>query len=179
MTEHPIIFSGEMVRATLDGRKTQTRRIIKPQPADMKPLGPNGSLYPYRIGKKIPDMGNHRVWEPIKCPYGKVGDRLWVKESYRVCNRDFDKQQSVMVHYYSDKSYHSIKLTDSEWYLWTHRKKPFMKTSGRFMYKSLARIWLEVTNIRVVRVWDSINTKRGFGWSENPFVWVIKFGKEK
>ncbi|HYE17982.1 MAG TPA: hypothetical protein VEA69_06040 [Tepidisphaeraceae bacterium] len=90
--ERPILFSGEMVRAILAGRKTQTRRIVKPQPfpADRGP----GALIPTHEGDWIwpyPGGGpSFRVsckpngpdgWNEF-CPYGRVGDRLWVREKF-------------------------------------------------------------------------------------------------
>ena len=67
MTEHPILFSGEMVRAILDNRKTQTRslgclRILKPQPI-------------YSMGQK--------AYIEAFCPFGIPGDRLWVRETFQ------------------------------------------------------------------------------------------------
>ena len=87
MTERGMIFNGEMVRAILDGRKTQTRRIIKPQPEATlsgslsgkwlsRPL--NGLLLP-----KIEDIAIH-------CPFGAVGDRIWVRETWARYNIDQD-----------------------------------------------------------------------------------------
>lgn len=81
MRERPILFSGPMVRAILAGQKTQTRRIVKPQPDIVQP-GP------------IPGAGISAVCTPddqrlgrlgkiIPCPYGQPGDRLWVRESFR------------------------------------------------------------------------------------------------
>jgi hypothetical protein len=65
---------------------------------------------------------------------------------------DVDREQALMVHYYSDRTYNSVTLTDAEMEKWKARKKPFAKTSGRFMYRSLVRIWLEITNIRAEQV---------------------------
>ena len=69
-TGRPIIFSAPMVRALLAGRKTQTRRIFKPQPA-------NGSR-PHGWGSVEAGRG---AW--VRCPFGKPGDRLYCREGVR------------------------------------------------------------------------------------------------
>lgn len=79
--ERPVLFSAPMVRAILAGKKTQTRRAVKPQPYALKRLGFDGGLIPYRLGKEVPDMPGIFIQEPIKFPYGQPGDRLWVRES--------------------------------------------------------------------------------------------------
>jgi len=89
MKERPILFSGPMVRAILDGRKTQTRRVVKPQPHagwSLEKMGTITSPHPKRgkfgqfICQNAP-MG--KVWDLIPCPYGQPGDRLWVKETWK------------------------------------------------------------------------------------------------
>lgn len=84
MKERPILFSGPMVRAILDGRKTQTRRVIKPQPSGgwLK-----GTPIVYRETRNDPAFYALRTAKGItksdlKCPYGMGGDRLWVRESF-------------------------------------------------------------------------------------------------
>lgn len=193
--EHPILFSGEMVRAILDGRKTQTRRIIKPQPE-----------------KILPQEG----WYEL-CPYGKVSDRLWVRENIRtLCyegRTDFE-YGSFLIEYIADGKI--IRCPDKNEGWWRHNWhiRPATTISSRFMPKWATRIWLEITGIRVERVqeisgenaqkegwprdqelypmmntghkakrwfrflWDSLNTERGFGWNVNPYVWVISFRKQ-
>ncbi|ELN4045050.1 TPA: morphogenetic protein [Klebsiella variicola subsp. variicola] len=81
MKERGMIFNGEMVRAILDGRKTQTRRIMAPQPADDIERGifPN----PEVIGWKSSRRHKHGSTTAHFCPYGKPGDRIWVREAYR------------------------------------------------------------------------------------------------
>lgn len=69
MKERPILFSGPMVRAILEGRKTQTRRVIKPQPFDF-----------YDRDGIVMD----RYKGEIHCPYGTLGDRLWVRETFQL-----------------------------------------------------------------------------------------------
>ena len=71
--ERPILFKGEMVRAILDGSKTQTRRIAKEWDG-FQDMGKLLALFPNQEG----------------CPYGKPGDRLWVRETWAVSNM-YDK----------------------------------------------------------------------------------------
>lgn len=81
MAERPILFSGEMVNAILKGRKTQTRRVIKPQPVQ----DPDGSwrieMHP-RSGYNV--ERTMRNYLPDRCPYGEPGDCLWVREVFQV-----------------------------------------------------------------------------------------------
>ena len=82
MKERPILFSAPMVRAILDGRKTQTRRVVKPQPDLVMHANETGG-HPL-VGKYTPDdMGLGRLAKCIQCPYGHPGDRLWVRETWR------------------------------------------------------------------------------------------------
>lgn len=90
MTERPILFSAPMVRAILDGRKTQTRRIVKPQPPSyIDELHGNDlrGRAPYQlecdetgcnVGSGFQD--DNGIY--YKCPYGTVGGRLWVREAF-------------------------------------------------------------------------------------------------
>lgn len=89
MKEHGIIFNTEMVRAIIDGRKTQTRRIMKPQPKP-KP-NENGDIsWPSNICQSMINIkemmqDNEGAWAGIAgiaCPHGGVGDRLWVRETW-------------------------------------------------------------------------------------------------
>ncbi|EPY7259236.1 hypothetical protein ACXEJA_003673 [Klebsiella pneumoniae] len=79
MTERGMIFNGEMVRAILDGRKTQTRRPIKWKQTRFTEIGEreDGSNWPWS------EDAEHACdfWHP--CPFGAVGDRIWVREAYR------------------------------------------------------------------------------------------------
>lgn len=94
MRERPIIFNAEMVRAVLDGRKTQTRRIIQSPAKNMQASGQK--VIDYRepgdkwYGEHVFSMRNHSgTWCDYtkeqflaKCPFGAVGDRLWVRETW-------------------------------------------------------------------------------------------------
>lgn len=89
----PILFSGPMVRAILAGEKTQTRRLVKPQPSShhwetlpgyqrqISLLECNDGHVHAKFHDLIPQNSEDPVWR--KCPYGKPGDRLWVRENFR------------------------------------------------------------------------------------------------
>ena len=81
MKERPMIFNAEMVRAILDGRKTQTRRMMKNQPVL------NGNLYEVfgaawsKGMTSVPAVPGHSL--STRCPFGEVGDRIWVRETFQ------------------------------------------------------------------------------------------------
>lgn len=92
MKERGMIFNGEMVRAILDGRKTQTRRIMAPQPADdiERCIYPN----PEAIGWKSSLRHKHGSTTAHFCHYGKPGDRIWVRETFQGPLFDYDLMDS-------------------------------------------------------------------------------------
>ena len=94
--EHPILFSTEMVRAILDGRKTQTRRSVQPQPLRVWGSGVFSLAHPEYVSAHVQLPGQREyVW--LRCPYGKPGDRLWVRESHTFADTDWENW--VEVHY--------------------------------------------------------------------------------
>ena len=177
MKERPIIFYGPMVEAILDGRKTQTRRIVKPQPGD-------GMINVLRY--------NRSDWP---CPYGQPGDRLWVRETWGINPNDYygcdEKDRKNFVHYRADSSF------EPRW-----KWRPSIH-----MPRWASRLTLEITGVRVERLqkmveldlisegfqdhfdgktfypagyffketWNSLNSKRGYGWDTNPWVWIVEF----
>lgn len=187
MKERPILFSGPMVLAILDGRKTQTRRVVKTQPDFVNSLGI--PFWPHGKGPV-----DYRL-----CPYGKTGDLLWVKETFAQILFDPEIYDSPRASTGLDLLYRSDD-DDGPWYRGV-KWKPSI-----FMPRVFSRIALEITDVRVERVqdiapsdieaegvdrnecgcddclmhdftvlWNSINTKRGFPMSANPWVWVIEF----
>jgi len=90
MKQHPILFNGPMVRASLNGSKTQTRRIVKIKPPMSNPPyfatgnvlsdlpRQPGAFMEFRYDKQMPDSASFL----IKCPFGQVGDQLWVRETW-------------------------------------------------------------------------------------------------
>lgn len=187
MKEHPILYSGPMVRAILAGRKTQTRRMAK-----------------FTAGGHLKEPRGHRRWhrdDPnavFACPYGQPGDRLWVRETFCL-----DADDNGMTAFRAD-NWLECPSADGKW-------KPSI-----FMERRQSRITLEIVSIRVERLqaineadacaegvseiktqelgsdnvirpltisavkcyrslWNHIN---GFGsgsWEANPWVWVLEF----
>lgn len=133
MKETPILFSANMVKAILEGRKTQTRRIIKLQPKKQ---------HSFISQSTVLDKSNRITWTysdensincvEVKFPFGKIGDFLWVKETYQI------QGNTTKYYVYKADKNESIK----NW-------KPSL-----FMPKSAARIWLRITNVRVERLND-------------------------
>ena len=83
MKERPILFKGAMVRAILSGHKTQTRRVVKPQPQ----ISEHGYLAGEWLGKPFLSCGEPLLLPtledmPLECPYGQVGDLLYVRETF-------------------------------------------------------------------------------------------------
>jgi len=187
-TERPILLKDEMVRAILDGRKTQTRRVMKPQPEgglDFTPFAPFGVVN----GK-----GN-----PLICRHGQPGDRLWVRETWQHLHNEGQKaeefeqwqQNSIDCFYLADESSPNNKPMSGRWRPSIH------------MPRWASRITLEITDVRVERLqdisnedavaegigtpcdmryaaldafkplWESINGHDS--WEANPWVWVIEF----
>jgi hypothetical protein len=201
MKERPILMSGPMVRGILDGRKLQTRRLIKPQPQQE-----GGRLY--WIGERF-TYDITPGTDIDRSPYGVPGDRLWVKETFFpvhkwkhaplfaavkgeiICRADYDYRES-----------RGSVIGCHKW------------TPSIFMPRRLSRILLEVTAVRVERLnsiteqdalaegcaidaghvfkvagaehfghrtavgcyqtlWTIINGPGS--WAINPWVWVIEF----
>lgn len=93
--ERPILFSAPMVRAILEGRKTHTRRVVKPQPnsshwesipgyklsVSKQAIDQNGRVS-YRFYHTIPQNPDPDIAGDVFCQYGKPGDILWVRETW-------------------------------------------------------------------------------------------------
>lgn len=160
MKERPILFNTEMVRAILEGRKTQTRRLIKPQPYD-------GAIVrgPLEFEPAVERNGEIEAGDPIfgvydnfgdwgvKCPFGIPGDRLWVRETFSkidcACS-GADTWMQSQCKYCNEKG--SILVFKSE--IKEEDFDKFTWTPSIHMPRWASRINLEITNIRVERVQD-------------------------
>ncbi|MCS7591173.1 hypothetical protein [Pseudomonas aeruginosa] len=202
MKERPILFNDQMVRAILEGRKTVTRRVVKPQPDFL------GSMVDPNTPFKTLDAGLHAR---ITCPYGEPGDRLWVREAWAADAQvdaiaPSDLSQGEPIWYPADLS---VRQTGCS-----------MISKGRVrpsihMPRWACRILLEITAVRVERLqdiseeqalaegvrgepcdharqacadigcwgdtakgafgflWESLNGEGS--WAANPWIWVIEF----
>ncbi|WOO49479.1 hypothetical protein R2S03_18765 [Hafnia alvei] len=188
MKERGIIFNAEMVRAILDGRKTQTRRIVKNVMLDngiwlKKPTKTRSGTTTHVL-----DAPKHNL-----CPLGKIGDRLYVREAFKagVCT------ESTIAY----KATHKPSNLEEGWY------EEIKWTPSIHMPRWASRIKLEITDVRVERLkdagdtefkaegyplereltggsmdpfcwfrnlWDSVSPTN-FKYADNPWVWVIEF----
>lgn len=136
MKERPIIFNAEMVRAILEGRKTQTRRPVKPQPQ----MVTNNSIEPWNGN---PESLQKKLEKENKgCPFGKPGGRLWVRETYWNKVEGFCDYSGEWGSYYLDDFRYGIDNPGED----------YIKRPSIHMPRKASRILLEITNIRVERV---------------------------
>lgn len=217
--EHPILFSGEMVRAIKEGRKTQTRRVVKPQPrvSDLSIYFKDGCIW----------KGD----EPGKlCPYGQPGDRLWVRETFLIDDHALidgripkERPKDLEAERLLYRADGTCCVQIGECACGEYGGRSFWRPSIH-MPRWASRITLEIVNVRVERlqeiseedclaegfgaeiekvealvngwpygkrempeikskgrewfehrIWNPLNSKRGFPWSSNPWVWVVEF----
>jgi len=192
MKERPILFKGEMVKAILGGRKTMTRRIVKPQP-DYQ-----GFDGPPRYQSAFGEWG-YPAQRGQKCPYGRPADRLWVREAFCFLIHNGTGERKTF--YRADGILHN---PPRGW-------KPSIH-----MPRTVSRITLDIIAIKIERLndiseedartegitnggclecgndepcdcdnpspdardsfinlWESINGPGS--WLENPWVWVVEF----
>lgn len=156
MKERPILFSGPMVRAILEGRKTQTRRILKPQPCELPDFNIGGlsiNIHGSVYGAFSPDC-------PRKtCPHGQPGDRLWVRETIESLGgwTEWDDKQKGFLN--ADSTYSRIRYLADGNESKVFGKKPLVyrglhlqKIPSIHMPRWASRITLEITGIRVERL---------------------------
>lgn len=197
MAIKPILFNTEMVRAIMDGRKSCTRRLVKPQP-DEKHAFTLGFVIDSTEKKKVGcfEFGINEYGGSMQCakpPY-QPGDILYVRETW--CKYDDD-------HIIDGRKY-AYKADASPISEEARKKFGYRWRPSIHMPKEAARIWLKVTDVRVERLqdmtdddaeaegftdytstalgfaytWDHTIKKSDFdryGWAANPWVWVIQF----
>jgi len=175
MKERPMMFTGATVQAILEGRKTQTRRIVKPQPL----IGPCRSCL-------------------LMSPLGMPGEHIWVKETWAETH---NAKRTTAYVYRSDDPEIKVKRWRSAMFMPRRASRINLeitdirmerlqdvtdsdaKAEGIYLHSSHGlynadhtKMWGGRTRVEGYRaLWDSLNEKRGFGWNKNPWVWVITF----
>jgi hypothetical protein len=169
MNEKPILFSAPMVRAILEGRKTQTRRAMNPQPSDE--FHPHVGRYHRtmidgRSGEAYPSeeqyFGVSDEREDYVCKFGEPSDRLWVKETFRAEELDIDSFAGTAgtdgIRFAADGKFQAIENTEAaaeKWCAayangkWQDHWRPSI-----FMPRWASRITLEIVSVRVERLQD-------------------------
>lgn len=187
--------------SSLKGQKTQTRRVVNPQPELASSSGFSWKGFSYGVGADAYETKTNFL---KMCPYGRPGDRLWVRETF-VYRSKHDR------YYYQADHPVFAPYAHNGW-------KPSI-----FMPRKACRLVLEITKVDIqqldditdadcmaegiigyagtkrffgrkdepldedfirghprlvyLRLWDKINAKRGFGWTTNPWVWVLTYKK--
>ena len=162
--ERPILFSGEMVRAILDGRKTQTRRVVKPQPVAPVVAEHNDIVFHAGMtrnlarvkqsrGRNLAATGNLAA-HPFPCPYGAPGDLLYVRETWAQVTRGLPEIGGRFIGMYQIPHIEEgvgellYRATDDDGL----SDQGFIWRPSIHMPKWAARIWLRATDVRVERV---------------------------
>lgn len=156
--ERPILFSAPMARAILAGRKTMTRRVVKPQPAGKQRVVEG--LAHVTVGMNPADDG--AVWyvgdgvsrgTEVRCPYGSFGDRLWVRETWTPDHRDFYPHFPAV--YKADAAYDYERNEKGEVYSPEQKSwYPYRWRPSIHMPRWASRITLQVEAVRVERLQD-------------------------
>ncbi len=148
MKERPILFSGPMVRAILEGRKTVTRRVMKPQRGSALLVDGGGQPFTQRW-----DESEQMNWRrDIECPFGEPGDRLWVRETWRAFCRSWveeggSESSDCRAYYLADGSERAVD-PPNDWAV--SDRLGFIPSIH--MPRWASRLTLEITGVRVQRL---------------------------
>jgi hypothetical protein len=174
MAEKPMLFNTQMVQAILDGRKTMTRRVVADK---FDPANWDWDIQDKGFGPFIEDKYGDPIEVKTLCPYGVPGDRLYVRETWRIgawaenpgrisvdykadgyIRREWlDVEDPERFERYWIQSTHDaekagLKFDLDGQYHWEPGKAPTRWRPSIFMPKEAARIWLTVTDVRVERL---------------------------
>jgi len=163
MKETGVLMIDAMRDKAIADLKTQTRRVIIPQPhylaqTAIKAEGQSMDGRDWKFASNpVPGL-YHAVSPWVKCPYGRPGDRLYLKEDVCLTRKRIGGKLCVIANYrfcYEDTGFRQYKWEDLD--KATRQKLLHKKTWGRWtskllMYKFLARVWFDITDIRVQRL---------------------------
>lgn len=195
MKERPILFSGPMVRALLDGRKTQTRRVIKPQPEHgLHPCGWVSSGWALASAPTDVCPIHGCTCDEVKCPFGIPGDRLYVRETwaqgisytpslrriaYRATEPDLDATWKPSIHMPRAASRISLEITEVRVERLQAITPADAEAEGITVEQAARFIFNQVDIAPLVQkyreLWNGLNATRGYGWDANPWVWALTF----
>lgn len=157
MKERPMLMSAPMVRAILAGTKTQTRRVVKPQP----PAGwDRNCWFSAPVWGWTAEAEPTQTWHKVRCPYGQPGDRLWVRESWMPdppCDGTWGYtawagsrigQIAAVPERFQHPAFCNYRAS------WLHGTDGLRWTPGIHMPRWASRITLEVAGVRVERLQD-------------------------
>lgn len=164
MKERPILMSAPMVKALLEGRKTQTRRIMKPQPQHLQ-FHQHRGVTVYEGESRMwcwKDLAVENIWDfpnnadrkclALRAPQGKSGDRLWVKETWA----NFGGDEDLYQHHKGGVAFRAT--WDDDRYGWPEFAQCINYIPGDkwrpsiFMPRWASRITLEIIDVRVERL---------------------------
>lgn len=205
MRERPILFNADMVRAVLNGSKTQTRRMLSPRHLELIGLAARaGECSPLESGHQ---HANSQSYYREFCPFGAVGDRLWVRETWSEDFANYYPHDRVWYAAADDRRL-DIEVVDGVRGIFSPESNvhvPFRWRPSIHMPRWASRITLEITGVRVeplqtitlgdickeigcslydfrpatdgFRVWAELwNSIYGEdSWQANPWVWVVEF----
>lgn len=198
----PILFNAPMVRAILEGRKTQTRRAFPKNYAQYEIDAPRGPE-DYEAGYPFICDGDDCFSAVEYCPFGRRGSRLWVREAWGVVESRF-APRGCTIRYRADDA--TGEVAGESGLKYAGKDMSFRWRPSIHMPRWASRITLEITDVRVQRLqdiseedaiaegvvcprlgtygmnpetvfrdlWDSI-AKPGTLWRDNPWVWAISF----
>jgi hypothetical protein len=168
MNEHPILFNREMILALHAGRKTQTRRIVNPAPiADDRFIGGYKIAMPksrYTGMQTGGEISVEAAYVHTCCPYGSPGDRLWVREAWRVSHKHdylaprdlpFERGMTIMYGAGGSRAHNAAgEYVNDPCYpltlpAWAGKGRPSIH-----MPRAASRTTLEITGVRVERLQD-------------------------
>jgi hypothetical protein len=168
MKKRPILFSGPMVRAILEGRKTQTRRVMKPQPETYEESWTGDCFHiHFANGKVTSDSGGgeratRHLFAEKHCRYGAPGDKLWVRETW--CHKADDDGREVYnsegnfdpscFHYYADGTTVMSMDADGSYEFNKDGSEKSPWKPSIHMPRWASRITLDVKSVRVERLQD-------------------------
>ena len=195
MKERPILMKGPLVLATLEDRKWQTRRIVKPQFTKVWGQGVRHGDDTYSAHVDIPVADG---WRWLRCPYGKTGDLLWVRETWHENTvLPLSSRPPGDAVYRADLAADGTPKYSTSWRPSIHMPRwasrllleitgvrvervqeithDDMRAEGVRPNQEASLLWRESLTENFIALWDTTTTNPAYTWDANPWVWVISY----